>query len=132
MKFIGDVPIGRVTTSFLAQAGHDVVRVADLLGEKATDAEIVALAVAEQRIILCFDLDFSAIVAARQEDWPSVIPSRPRRRSADYIPARLSEILPQVQAALGRGALVTVEETSVRVRLSPIVRRPDDAAPAGA
>lgn len=63
MKFLGDIPIGRATIEHLAAHGHDAVHVSALLPSTVTDLEIVVAAIREGRTILCFDLDFSAIVA---------------------------------------------------------------------
>lgn len=122
MKFLGDVPIGRETIEYLRHAGHDAVRAIERLPGDATDTALVQLAVREQRVILCFDLDFSAIVATSAQQRPSVITFRTTRRNATYITERLGGILPEITADLERGVLVTVEDTRVRIRPLPVVR----------
>jgi predicted nuclease of predicted toxin-antitoxin system len=123
VKFLGDVPIGRATIEFLRQAGHDVVRAADRLSGTAADAELVQLAIGEDRVVLCFDLDFGAIVAASGERRPSVITFRTTRRSAAFINERLKNALSEIEGDLSRGVLVTIEDRRVRVRPLPVVRR---------
>ncbi|NLU19836.1 MAG: DUF5615 family PIN-like protein [Phycisphaerae bacterium] len=59
MRFLGDIPFGRATLDYLRRQGHDVIGVCDRLPPNASDEEIVRLAITENRIILCFDLDFS-------------------------------------------------------------------------
>jgi predicted nuclease of predicted toxin-antitoxin system len=123
MKFLGDVPIGRATIELLRQAGHDVVRAVDRLPPTATDGELVQLAVRDERVILCFDLDFGAIVAKSGHARPSVITFRTTRRHPAFINERLKEVLAQIEADLPRGVLVTIEDWRVRVRPLPVVRR---------
>ncbi len=123
MKFLADVPIGRATVEFLRQAGHDVLRSVDRLAATASDIELVELAISENRAVLCFDLDFSAIVATSGQRRPSVITFRTTRRKAAVVNDRLEQVLAEIEAELARGVLVTVEDSRVRVRPLPIVHR---------
>jgi predicted nuclease of predicted toxin-antitoxin system len=64
MKLLADVHISPRTVTFLRGLGHDVVRVGpDYLRSTASDADIVAAAITDERIIVTQDVDFSAIVA---------------------------------------------------------------------
>lgn len=123
MKFLADVPIGRATVEFLRQAGHDVLRSVDRLAATASDVELVEFAIRENRAILCFDLDFSAIVATSGQHRPSVITFRTTRRKATVVNDRLKQVLAEIEAELTRGVLVTVEDSRVRVRPLPVVHR---------
>jgi len=51
------------TVSSLRQLGHDAFHVRELGLQRATDAEILANAVAEGRIVLTMDLDFGYLLA---------------------------------------------------------------------
>ncbi len=120
MRFLGDIPIGRVTIEYLASHGHDAVHVSALLPSTATDLEIVDAAIREGRTILCFDLDFSAIVAASGLRVPSVVTFRTRIRNSRYINRRLDAVLETIEPELARGAMVTVDDGSVRIRSIPM------------
>ena len=127
MKFLGDIPISRRTLQHLQNRGHDVVAAAERLPPTASDAEIVRLAAAEGRVILCFDLGFAELVALSGEKLPSLITFRTTRQQPDFINKRLDEVLPEIMEELERGALATVEDNRVRVRPLLIVRaRPED------
>jgi predicted nuclease of predicted toxin-antitoxin system len=64
MKLLADVHISPRTVTFLRGLGHDVVRVGpDYLRPTASDANIVAAAITDERIIVTQDVDFSALVA---------------------------------------------------------------------
>lgn len=74
MKLLADAHISPRTVAFLRGLGHDVVRVGtDCLSSTASDAAIVVAAVADARIILTHDVDFSAIVALSGATKPSVV-----------------------------------------------------------
>lgn len=120
MRFLGDIPIGRATIEHLTAHGHDAVHVSALLPSTATDLEIVDAAIREGRTILCFDLDFSAIVAASGLRAPSVVTFRTRIRNSRYINRRLDAVLEVIEPELTRGAMVTVDDGSVRIRTIPI------------
>jgi len=63
MRLIADIHISPRTVEQLIESGHDVVRVNDVLSFTATDEEIVAKAIEDDRTILTQDLDFSSIIA---------------------------------------------------------------------
>jgi len=120
MKFLGDVPIARSTLAWLRERGHDAVHVRDVLSTTADDAEIVRFVAREHVVILCFDLDFSQIVATSAESIPSVITFRTTFRSARYIEDRLHDVLDDLMLHLANGCLAVVEDRRVRVRHLPI------------
>lgn len=121
MRFLCDIPIGRSTIEHLRAQGHDVVAASERLSPRASDADIVELALAEDRIVLCFDLDFGAIVSLSRSSLPSVITFRTSQRGAVVLNTRLDAILPVLAVDLTNGVLATVEDQRVRVRRLPIL-----------
>jgi predicted nuclease of predicted toxin-antitoxin system len=121
VRFLCDIPIGRSTIEHLRAQGYDVAAVSERLSPRASDADIVALALAEDRIVLCFDLDFGALVSLSRRSLPSVVTFRTSQRSAVIVNARLDAILPALASELTTGVLATVEDQRVRVRRLPIL-----------
>ena len=124
MRFLADIPIGRSTIEYLKGSGHDVLRVSDRLSATASDSEIVRLAVAESRIVLCFDLGVAQLVALSGKQLPSIVTLRMTRQSALFVNERLGAVLPMIAEELDRGALAAVEDFRVRVRSLPILSPP--------
>ena len=120
MRSLADVPISRATLGHLNDHGHDAISVLRRLPATASDSEIIHLALAEERVILCFDLDFCELVALSGESLPSVVTLRTTKHHPLYVNQRLDEILPLIVPDLMHGALATVEDTRVRVRMLPI------------
>ncbi len=61
LRLLVDVSVGRKSEQYLNAAGHDTVCVREL-NARATDVEILELAVLEQRIVITMDKDFGELV----------------------------------------------------------------------
>jgi predicted nuclease of predicted toxin-antitoxin system len=93
MKLVLDMGLSGVTSAFLRGQGHDAVHLRDQGLQRLTDAEIVAKAVAEERVILTHDLDFGRIVALRHDLTPSVITFRLTDMRSHEVNRRLADVL---------------------------------------
>jgi predicted nuclease of predicted toxin-antitoxin system len=68
MKFIVDAQLPTALATFLIDKGHDAVHTRELPdGNDTTDAQINALSIAENRIVVSKDGDFYDSFAARKE-----------------------------------------------------------------
>ena len=122
MRLLADVHISPRTVAFLRGLGHDVVRVGpDYLRSTVSDVDIVAAAIADERIIITQDVDFSAIVALSSSTRPSVVLLRIGSARIELVNELLERALPMVEGDLAAGALVTIEEHQVRIRRLPIL-----------
>ncbi|HVL68610.1 MAG TPA: DUF5615 family PIN-like protein [Vicinamibacterales bacterium] len=120
MRFLADAGISPLSVAFLNARGHDAVGVRELGLARAPDAAIVERAVAENRVILTFDLDFGDILALQVRERPSVIIFRLGNERAEQINVRLAVILAECATELSTGALVLVEDARYRIRKLPI------------
>jgi predicted nuclease of predicted toxin-antitoxin system len=72
-RLLLDQGLPRSTGTILADAGWDVVHVADVGMSRAEDTSILERARSEQRICVTLDADFHALLATSGEPLPSVL-----------------------------------------------------------
>jgi hypothetical protein len=70
--------------------------------------------------ILTQDLDFSRIIAVSGESAPSLISLRLTSSRIEYVHSLLSRVLPDLEAQSLEGAIITVEDATIRRRSLPI------------
>jgi predicted nuclease of predicted toxin-antitoxin system len=101
--------------------GIDVVHWSDIGATDAKDAEIMAFAKRENFVVLTYDLDFSAILAATQGEKPSVVQIRVRNLASEAISEPILSALRQMEKELEKGALLTIDLNRTRLRLLPLL-----------
>jgi predicted nuclease of predicted toxin-antitoxin system len=106
----------------LRRAGIDAVHWSQVGAVDATDAAIMTWAREHGRSVFTHDLDFGALLAATGEHGPSVV----LVRTLDVMPGALGPLvvrtLTEHAAALDRGAIITVDGATARLRILPIRR----------
>jgi predicted nuclease of predicted toxin-antitoxin system len=122
MKFLADMGISQRTIAWLQEQGHDALHVRDLNMQRAADADILAKAREEVRVLLTLDLDFGYLMAVSGDRLPSVVIFRLGNETSEFITARLEDALDCCRDDLREGAIVAVEEAAIRVRRLPIER----------
>ena len=122
MKFLADMAISQSTLAWLRERGHDVVHVRDVGMQRADDAVILIKAREEARVLLTLDLDFGYLLAISKAVLPSVVIFRMGNETAEAVTQRLAEVLAHCESDLRTGAIVTVNDEAIRVRLLPITR----------
>jgi predicted nuclease of predicted toxin-antitoxin system len=120
MKFLADMGISPKTVAFLKELGYEAVHAHSIGIDKWTDKDILEKAHKENHIVLTHDLDFGELMAAYREQLPSVVIFRLRNMHPDQVNLNLKVIIAQHQNALKEGALISVTEGQIRVRLLPI------------
>jgi predicted nuclease of predicted toxin-antitoxin system len=120
MKLLADMHISPRSVVFLRSLGHDVVRIPDVLPVSVDDQDIVLRAIAEDRIILTQDLDFSAIIALMGRKFPSLISLRLSSSRVEHVNAILQKVLPEIEQDVLAGAIVSVEDQRIRRRPLPV------------
>ena len=120
MKLLADQHISPRTVEFLRALGHDAVRVSERLSPHATDRAILALAASEGRVILTQDLDFTGLVATSAGAPASLIVLRLASPRVERVNEVLRSVLPSIEEMVRSGAIVTVEDSRIRIRSLPI------------
>ncbi|GEP06202.1 DUF5615 family PIN-like protein [Methylobacterium oxalidis] len=108
---------------YLAGLGHDAVHWASVGRPDTADADILAWARAQDRVILTNDLDFGTMLIVSGAQTPSVVQLRTDITLAAHVGPLVAQAVLQTASALGSGALVTVE--TGRVRLRPLIPDPE-------
>jgi predicted nuclease of predicted toxin-antitoxin system len=106
--------------SCLEKAGFNAVHWSQIGEPDAPDQEIFDYAKLHGYIVFTHDLDFGAILAATNAEYPSVI----QIRYQDITPHNLSEFviskLNRFQGYLSEGAMITIDKNNSRVRILPL------------
>lgn len=66
MRLLLDESLSQYTTQPLAQAGHDVLHLTDLDLLGATDEQVLAAALDDDRVLITADTDFGTLLALSQ------------------------------------------------------------------
>lgn len=120
MKFLADMGISPRSVVYLNGLGHDAVYLHDEGLDRLSDADILAKAQNEGRIVITHDLDFGDLIAASKTHVPSVTILRLRNMSADRVNRYLEIVISNYQERLNTGAIISVTERHIRVRVLPI------------
>lgn len=120
MRFLADMGISPRTIIFLQDLGYDALHLHDQGLDRLQDSDILQKARAEGRILLTNDLDFGELIAASGAKLPSVVVFRLRNMRPEQVNRYLGEVVKRHQEALEQGAVVSVTEGQVRVRLLPV------------
>ena len=120
MRFLADMGISPKTVAFLQSLGHDAVHLHDQDLDRLEDPAILAKAQEEDRILLTHDLDFGELIAMSGARLPSIVVFRLRNMRPEMVSRYLQGIIDQHGESLEKGAIISVTEGQVRVRLLPL------------
>jgi predicted nuclease of predicted toxin-antitoxin system len=120
MRFLADMGISPAAVGFLRSLGHDALHLHDQGLDRLQDSDILEKAREEKRIILTNDLGFGELVAAGGVRLPSVVTFRLRNMRPEIVNEYLHRLTNEHRESLDQGAIVSVREGQIRVRLLPI------------
>jgi predicted nuclease of predicted toxin-antitoxin system len=116
VKVLVDACAGGRLAQALRAAGHDVAFVGDW-DKDPGDEEILALAHAEQRVVVTRDKDFGTLAVRDRQTHCGIV------RLVELPPSREQALCQRIllthELALRRGALVTAEVHRIRIRELP-------------
>lgn len=120
IKFLADMNISPLTVEQLRNLEWDVIRVSEIMDIRSKDTEILLYARENDRVIITQDIDFSMLLAISGFKKPSVINLRLEENKPDLATKRLLNVVTAMENELAEGAVLSVDEVSVRYRLLPI------------
>ena len=114
MKFLLDVcAASRRMQDALSAQGHDVLSALER-NPRATDEELLALAMQERRILVTEDKDFGELVFVRRLPHPCIV-RFVGMTVAEKVTA-MRELIEQHADAMSDGSLIVVTQSRVRMR----------------
>jgi len=122
MKLLVDMNLSPDWYQYLGGAGYEAVHWSSVGEAKAPDRVIMAWAKTNGYIVFTHDLDFGAILAATNAEGPSVLQVRTLQVLPNHIGSLVFSALKQFVTELEQGALITIDENTLRVRILPINR----------
>lgn len=122
MKLLLDQGLPRSAVRHLAGMGVAAEHVGDLGMARAADANVLDVARERQAVVVTFDADFHALLAASRATGPSVVRIRIEGLNGERLAALLVQVLSVAIAEIEAGAVVSVSAHRIRVRLLPIGR----------
>lgn len=114
----------RAAAEHLRSAGWEVAHVGELGLATAKDAEILDAARQLGACVVTMDADFHGLLAISGADSPSVIRLRIQGIQARAFADMLLRLAPQFEQAATSGALITIDERTVRLHRLPLTRKP--------
>ena len=121
MRFLVDNALPPLLADLLVAAGHDAAHVREYAMQAASDEQILARALTEDRIVVSADSDFSALLAAQEADRPSFVLFRdPNALVARDFLDMLLPALPLLEPELASGCVAVFRNKRLRVRRLPI------------
>ena len=120
MKLLVDVNLTPDWVSFVRDAGLDAVHWTEVGDARASDVVILSWARDHGCVVFTHDLDFGVLLALTKAVGPSVVQLRSQETLPVVVGPAILAALDQHGDALDKGALVTVDPVSSRVRILPI------------
>ena len=125
MKFLIDMNLSPRWCAALSAVGWDSVHWSQVGQATAADHQVMQAAATDGRIVLTHDLDFGAMLAATRASRPSVVQVRTQDVRVETLAPLLVPVLRQYENELSSGALLIIDEAKSRVRLLPLMRKPE-------
>ena len=121
IKLLLDQGLPRSAAALLRQSNLDAIHVGEIGGARWADIDIIRKAEEDGRVIVTLDADFHAILALSRATHPSVIRIRIEGLRGDRVAIIVHAVIERCNEELKSGAMVTVQENKVRVRLLPLI-----------
>ncbi|HVE81601.1 MAG TPA: DUF5615 family PIN-like protein [Myxococcales bacterium] len=120
MKLLLDMNLPPAWCTALRRDGHDAHHWSTVGDPRATDQFIMRFAQANGFVVITYDLDFGALLAATGARGPSVVLLRTGDVSSSEVESLVLRALRACANELAGGAIVTVDEAGQRVRVLPL------------
>jgi predicted nuclease of predicted toxin-antitoxin system len=115
VRILADHDVWAVTLNTLKDAGHDVITASDVGLAQATDTELLARAVEDNRVLVTRDRDFGRLVFADGQTG-GIVYLRIQPSTEDAVHDELLNVLEKHAAPEIRRSFIVVEPGQYRIR----------------
>jgi len=119
MKLLIDMNLSPDWVKVFERQGWQALHWSTVGDPGATDSVIMEWARANGYMVFTHDLDFGTLLATTRAQGPRVIQVPTQDIMPQGLGSRMVQILHQCESMLEKGALITVDETTARVRILP-------------
>jgi predicted nuclease of predicted toxin-antitoxin system len=123
MNFLVDMNLSPRWAEFLIKAGFAAVHWSSAGAVDASDRVLMRWAAERDYVVLTADLDFPAILAATEQNRPSVILVRGDILKPETLGNAVLAAVQQAKDELIAGAIVSVDAERARLRILPLAGR---------
>lgn len=120
MRLLIDMNLAPRWVEFFQTHGVESSHWSAIGDHRAKDDAIMAFARDEGYVVFTHDLDFSYLLAITQASGPSILQVRTQNVTPEAIGSHVLGVLKTYKDEFERGAIVTIDESSSRVRILPI------------
>ena len=116
MKFLADQCTSKRTVKFLHSEGYTITTLEDLNQTTISDPDLLKLAMSRDEVLITEDKGFGNIMNYPPRSHQGIILLRVRLRNRDALHKTLSHFLLNTDRETLRHTLVTVTESTIRIR----------------
>ena len=116
MRFKFDENLPLELKGLFVQSGHDAVTVLDQGIGGASDSDIAAVCLAEERVLVTQDLDFADIRTYPPEQYPGIVVLRLAHQARERLLEVGASLLEALAGSSPAGQIWIVEDSRVRIR----------------
>ncbi len=120
MKILVDMNLSPDWVNVLSQHNVQSVHWKDIGESNAADIELINWAKDHNYIIFTHDLDFGSLLRLTQAEGPSVIQVRTQDVTVSNQGDMIISVLNDYRSFLEKGALLTLDEEKLRMRILPL------------
>ncbi len=120
MRLLLDMGLPRRSAEALCLLGHEASHLSERGLSRLSDEDILALAAAEDRVVVTLDADFSALLALSGEPRPSVVHLRLDGLGHPEAARVVAAIVETVGDDLTAGCIASVTRSGIRIRRLPV------------
>jgi predicted nuclease of predicted toxin-antitoxin system len=123
MRFLLDMPVSSSLLQLLRALGHEGVHAHEISRDRASDSELIALALQEDRVVVTADLHFPRLLALSSAEGPGIVLFRGGNYSDQEMRELLERVLLGVPPDVLQRSICVVDKTRMRITRLPVTRK---------